>query len=549
MNEREGLVKKDDGERVFNFRPLFFLAVFLVLGILFGYFSKIDGVSAWWLLLLLPVLIPPFFFCKRKENALIFVALLLLFFVIGNISFSIAYANFESLMVGNEQVIVIGRVVESRLLGSSYRVVLDGLYFDETAVSGKLIAYLPATFGETVRLSDTLLLTGKIGIYNGYSELDGLNGGYIADGLRYSMSGAKEYVVTGHTFDLFLEIRQRMLDVMDAGMDESAAGIMKAMLLGETSGVQYGLLSNIRAGGIAHVFAVSGLHVGALYAFCILLAKKLKFSKPLAFCIVFFVLVLYGGVCGYSSSVIRAIVTCLCFYLAREVGIKLDFIEVIGFAAIVVLLLFPTLLFDVGFQLSYGACLGLSCFSRVFSKGLNRALFALSTLGMGKEERQALLQNLDDTPPTVLGTWKNWLVSAVSSTLAAQTFTLPIMVNTFGYLSLLSVPLNCVLVPALVALFPFFLGLTLLSFALPFVAPVVLYLPAVLWHALVLPFEVWDFSLLTWSGLSFGAGATLLYCAGLVVASGKINVKGFKKWGVVLAYFVLFVVAMVAGNA
>lgn len=548
MNEREGLMPKEDGERVFNFRPLFFVAVFLILGILFGYFQKINGVSAWWLCLLLLVLIPPFFFYKHKEKVLLAVAALLLFFALGNILFSIALADFESSTVYEGNVTVLGRVVEIQGSGNWAKVFLDRLYLNENAENGKLIAYLPVAYAEKLLLGDELALTGTIELNSGYSVLRGIDGGGIADRIRYSAFGISDVTVTGHSFDLFLEIRQRMTDGIRLGMDENSAELMIAILLGDTSQVSSGVLQNVRVGGIAHVFAVSGLHVGALYAFCRFVAGKCKFPKILSFFLIFSMVVTYGGVCGYSSSVIRAIVTCLCFYLAGEVGIKSDFMEIIGLAAIVVLLMFPTLLFDVGFQLSYGACLGLSCFSKPFSKAFDRLLFWISTIGKSAAERQALFENRDNLPPTVWGNIKNTIVGAVVSTLAAQTFTLPITVNTFGYLSLLSVPLNCIVVPILVALFPIFLGGVAFVCILPFTAVYLLYLPAVLWHAIILPFEVLDLSQTALSGFEISSGSTLLYCTGLVLLSGKMNLKGWKKWSAVALYFVLFVLAVVLGN-
>lgn len=549
MYEREGLLQRKNGERVFNFRPLFFSAVFLVLGVLFAYHQKIDGVSAWWLCLLLPVLITPFFFYPKKDKLVIALCVLLLCFAIGNIAFSIAFANYGSATVYSGSVSVVGRVVEMQQKGESITLILDTLYLNGFGENGKLIAYLPLSFAENIRLGDELVMTGTVQVNEAYSPLYGLRGGWIADNVLYSLYSPTNVTVTGHTFDLFLEIRQRMTERICLGMDEGAAALTLAILLGDTSRIEGSILQNIRMGGIAHVFAVSGLHVGALYAFFRFLAKKCKFSKLLTFGFVFFVLVAYGGVCGYSASVIRAIITCLCFYLAREIGVKADFLEIIGGAAIVVLLLFPTLLFDVGFQLSYGACMGLSCFSKPFTRFAGDGIFFLSTLGKSKEERIEIKKQKENTPPTL---WENGIgvaVGAIVTTLAAQTFTLPITVNTFGYLSLLSVPLNCLVVPILVALFPVFLGLVAIACVLPAAASVyLLYLPAVLWHTIVLPFELLDLSKTAVVGLTFSGGATMLYCAALVLISGKVNLKGWKKWGMVGVYAILFLLAMIVGN-
>ena len=220
----------------------------------------------------------------------------MLFFALGNILFSVAYADFESSALYEGSVTVLGRAIEIQNAGDWCRVTLDRLYLDGNAENGKLIAYLPATYEEILRLGDELVLTGAVECNQGYSVLSGLYGGWIADKVRYSAFGIEGVAVTGHTFDLFLEIRQSMTDAIKLGMDENSAGLMLAILLGNTVEVEGAVLQNVRVGGIAHVFAVSGLHVGALYAFCAFVAKKCKFPKWLAFALVFFVVVTYGGV-------------------------------------------------------------------------------------------------------------------------------------------------------------------------------------------------------------------------------------------------------------
>ena len=547
MNEREGLLVEKDGARLFNFRPMFFSALFLAFGILFGYFQKINGVSAWWLFLLLPVLILPFFFCKRLENTLLAVMVLLLFFALGNILFSLAYANFESAVLYEGETTVLGRVVEIQNKGDYVRVVLDRLYLNENESKFKLVAYLPATYEGNIRLADEVVLTGILQGNEGYSVLTGISGGDIADGVKYSVFYPSDFTVIGNSFDLFLYIRQSMVDGIRLGMDETSAGLMQAILLGDTSKVSGVTLQNVRLGGIAHVFAVSGLHIGALYAFCRFVAEKGKFPKWLAFSFTFALVITYGGICGFSSSVLRAIITCLCFYLAKEIGIKADFMEIIGVAAIVVLLLFPTLLFDVGFQLSYGACIGLSCFSKQIITALDGLVFTISCIGKSKEKKREVLEKKENSPPSVWGKLKNSLLGAVGATLAAQTFTLPVLINTFGYISLLSVPLNCIVAPILVAAFPIFLGLAVIACLLSFASVYLLYLPMVVWHALILPFEVINLSNTAWTG-SMSGGAITLYLAGAILLSGKINLKGWKKWSAVALYCVLFVVAMIVGN-
>ena len=82
--------------------------------------------------------------------------------------------------------------------------------------------------------------------------------------------------VTGKSKNPFLAVRSRLVETLYAGMDEESAAVTCALLTGDTSGIESGLLENVRRGGIAHIFAVSGLHIGALYAFCLFLFRKIR---------------------------------------------------------------------------------------------------------------------------------------------------------------------------------------------------------------------------------------------------------------------------------
>jgi competence protein ComEC len=176
------------------------------------------------------------------------------------------------------------------------------------------------------------------------------------------MEEVESCVVVGKKFDFFGSIRTRIAEVLYRGMDIETASVTMAVLTGNTAGIEDGLLENMRYGGIAHIFAVSGLHVGDLFAFCLFFTSKTplrKMPKIARFFLVAFLLIFYGGICGFSASVIRATVLCLVGYAAKLLGVSVDRFEALGVGGVIVLLISPVELFSPGFQLSFLACLGI----------------------------------------------------------------------------------------------------------------------------------------------------------------------------------------------
>ena len=184
--EREIFVGK-----LFNFRPLFFSAVFLCLGILFYYKYRFCNVSSLWLLCVLPLAAVPFCFCRSKQElkktALAIGALVAAFFV-GFFGFLLQTEKYTDVRSATGEGYVIGRVVEKREYGTSIGLVLTDVIIGEERVNGKLVAYLDASYAENIGLSDEIILQGKTEPYAWKNGEFVFSANALGDNLRYRMS-------------------------------------------------------------------------------------------------------------------------------------------------------------------------------------------------------------------------------------------------------------------------------------------------------------------------------------------------------------------------
>ncbi len=542
-------------DKLFNFRPFFFSAVLFCCGIGFYYLHTFNGVSAWWLLLLLPISGMPFFFCLNKEAVIrkfIHITLLLAAFSAGVMSFSLQLRDFADRPYYNEETYVVATVVEKRENGEISSLILDDLTIGDAQVDGKMNAYLPTSYCENIRLSDALLLRGYVSTSTEFFNRYGFRAKEIGEEICFTFSEVKSCVCIGKEFSLFTSVRNRMEDVIYAGMDETSAGASVAMLLGDSSQLDRGLMENIRYGGIAHVFAVSGLHVGALYAFCLLLFKKTPLRalpKAARFLLLAVMLIFYAGVCGFSDSVVRAMVICLLSYASTLALLKADFLESLGLAGIVVLSISPASLFEVGFQLSFLACLGIAFLQRPIRQVCNECYERVRKRFPRKytPSELSMLKRGDTLPPTIGERIARTAISTISLTLAAQIATAPVLLNAYGYLSGWSFLLNFLFVPILSAGFAFLLAMVWLACFLPLSwAGVILYLPSVLWSALLLLFEAVDFSSFAIRGIFIPFVGGICYYLGGTFLSDKWNLS--KKWRgrfallCFLSFFIVFLV-------
>lgn len=151
-----------------------------------------------------------------------------------------------------------------------------------------------------------------------------------------------------------------------ANMREENAGILSAMVLGEKSALDGDIRMLFQRNGIAHILAISGLHISLLgMGFYRLLRKCFL---PIWVCCGAGVgmLILYGKMVGVGSSVFRACGMCMILLFAQLLGRSYDLLTAMAVTALLLVLQKPDSVQQAGFLLSYGAVLGLTLFLPVF---------------------------------------------------------------------------------------------------------------------------------------------------------------------------------------
>lgn len=156
------------------------------------------------------------------------------------------------------------------------------------------------------------------------------------------------------------QLRRKAGSKVDALLPEQEASVMKTMLLGEKGILEEEIKGLYQRNGIAHILAISGLHISmigmGLYQLLRRAGLKIKLSAILASMII----VLYGMMTGFAVSAIRAIAMFLLQMLAQILGRTYDRITALAVAAVLVLVEQPLYLFHSGFQFSFLCVLGIS---------------------------------------------------------------------------------------------------------------------------------------------------------------------------------------------
>lgn len=157
------------------------------------------------------------------------------------------------------------------------------------------------------------------------------------------------------------QIRKSLSLILEKELDGSNLAIAQALILGDKSLLDQEIRTSFGATGAMHVLAVSGLHIGIIAQVLLFLFQF--FSKLISRRnAVFFIVILlwiYALLTGFSPSVVRAVFMFSVLILAQEAGGNYSPINTLFFTAFILLLINPLVIYDIGFQLSYLAMLGI----------------------------------------------------------------------------------------------------------------------------------------------------------------------------------------------
>ena len=170
---------------------------------------------------------------------------------------------------------------------------------------------------------------------------------------------ADEAVVWGGEISPYLDGVRRfrawcgeILENVSAPQD---AGIFQAVVLGDQSGMDEKLRDMYRIHGISHLLAVSGQHLSIVGGGIYLILRKVGLNRRGAGLIGGGLVITYGILTGSSGSALRAVIMICCLWLGGYLGRTYDSLSAMGLAAILLLWAQPYLIFQSGFQLSFGA--------------------------------------------------------------------------------------------------------------------------------------------------------------------------------------------------
>jgi competence protein ComEC len=236
---------------------------------------------------------------------------------------------------------------------------------------------------------------------------------------------------------ILFRARQSVERLFSRLLPEPQASLLAGVVLGVKREMPENFLNNLRKTGTIHIIVASGYNLTVVAGLLIaVLAGRLR--RQLALVVAFLGILAYTLMVGAEPPVVRAFLMASLTFLAQFLGREKEARLALAFSAMLMLLISPLILFDIGFQLSFLATAGI--------------LF-LSSRWRGKF-------------------WQLPLVGEnFRTSLAAQLGVMPVLLLNFGSISFLSPLINALVLPV-IPLAMILGGLTVVLGWLPFLAQI-----------------------------------------------------------------------------
>ena len=246
------------------------------------------------------------------------------------------------------------------------------------------------------------------------------------------INGFKQFIFTARE-NILANLRKNI----NTGKDE--LGIAEALLIGYTNDLDKDLVQAYSNTGVVHIIAISGMHLGLIYVMLVWLFARIplvKKSKLAQVILILSCLWLFSLLTGAAASVLRSAVMFTFITIGNNLTKKSSIYNSLAASAFVMLCYNPYYLWDVGFQLSYLAVVGIV----IFQKPIYNLIYI-------KNKRAD----------------KVWKLMAIS--LAAQILTFPICIyyfhqfpNLFLITNIIAVPLSSIILFAEICFSGFCVG-------------------------------------------------------------------------------------------
>lgn len=319
--------------------------------------------------------------------------------------------------------------------GNNYVLKFDYLEgdFGELKGESKMIAYGAK---QELVLGKKYLVSGELNLFDNQTNPGSfdMRTYYKAEGIDFYLNKCSfTETARGEKISLIYKYKHQLIrlnkylgEKFESFVSTDYVGLYKSILLGDKKGISTELKSLYRVNGIAHILAISGLHISLIGGLIYKLFRRLGIgffvSGTASICII----VSYGIMTGNSNSTIRAVIMLALSIIGEIVGRNYDMLTGMALALVILLLINPYKLYDGGVILSFVAIVGVAV-----GRYITNIIFSKSNMKKIKKKKPYIYK----------------IINLFIMTFSVNSMTLPIVSKLYYEIPLYSVFINLIVIP------------------------------------------------------------------------------------------------------
>ena len=266
-------------------------------------------------------------------------------------------------------------------------------------------------------LGDKIQIIGNIEKFNNNTIFNLFNykNYYLSKSIKYK-SKADNIVLINKNRNLFYKLKTFLLKRINKSKKSE---YLKTFILGDSRYIKSNIIESYRTNGISHLFSVSGMHITLLSSIILFLLNKIKKSNY-NYIIVILFLIIFTFLTNFTPSVIRASMLFIVITLNKFLKLNLSTLKILIFILLINLNVNPYNIYNIGFQFSYVVTFFLILFNKIINN------------------------------------YNNYISKIFFTSLISFLSSVPIMINNFFSINLLTIINNIIFVPFVsLIVFPF----------------------------------------------------------------------------------------------
>lgn len=203
------------------------------------------------------------------------------------------------------------------------------------------------TQGMTIQVEGTLIKPKQNTIPNNFNYKKYLYNNQI----HYLVNATKITIIKNNT-SIITYFKNKLNKHIESKTPKSSAYI-KTFVLGDQSLMDKNILKSYRSNGLSHLLSISGLHLSLLIGTIFIIIKKITHRDVISYLICIFIAFAYMLFLNFTPSILRSGIMYILLSINKIYNLKIKSIDLMYLVLIIILLINPFYLVNIGFQLSY----------------------------------------------------------------------------------------------------------------------------------------------------------------------------------------------------